>query len=33
LHDLGPCLTESGGEGAFVRGLDSDFNLQTRIRL
>ena len=33
LHDLGPCLTESGGEGALVRGLDSDFNLQTRIRL
>lgn len=33
LHDLGPCLTESGGEGAFVRGLDSDFNLQTRIWL
>ena len=31
LHDLGPALTESKGESTLVRGLDSDFDLQTRL--
>ena len=31
LHDLGPALTEGKGEGAGLGGLDSDFDLQTRL--
>lgn len=31
LHDSRPALTEGKGEGALVRGLDSDFDLQTRV--
>jgi hypothetical protein len=31
LHDLGPAFTEGSGEGTFIGGLNSDFDLQTGV--